>query len=176
MTAPVPFGSGADPAGRAAQSPPGPGVAPPFAAPPTDRSYATLWIGLGVGALVLVLCCVGGIFGLGALAATGVAQVKAEARTTVTRYLTALKEQRYDAAYSQLCPDLADQQTRTEFAAAQRDAPRVVDFSIGEAQVGSVIVVPATVQYDGGETRTERYGLSQQGRTATLKVCSVTRR
>ena len=47
--------------------PPGPGAAPPFAAPPTDKNKRGLWIGLGVGGLVLLLCCVGGIFGVGVL-------------------------------------------------------------------------------------------------------------
>ena len=49
--------------------PPGPGAAPPFAAPPTDRNKRGLWIGLIAGGLALVLCCVGGVFGIAVLAA-----------------------------------------------------------------------------------------------------------
>src|SRR5437016_152585 len=61
MTGGYPVGPSADVDPDVPSPPRGPGVAPPFAAPPTDRSRKSLWIGLGVGALLLVLCCVGGV-------------------------------------------------------------------------------------------------------------------
>ncbi|MFG2053728.1 hypothetical protein ACGFI9_06805 [Micromonospora sp. NPDC048930] len=67
---PQPPTSGA-PYPPAGQFPPAPGGAyppapgQPFAAPPTKKSNKGLWIGLGVGALVLLLlCCGGGIFAI----------------------------------------------------------------------------------------------------------------
>src|SRR4051794_15605559 len=67
--------------------PPGPGVTPPFTAPPSDRDRRGLWLGLGVAAVMLVLCCVGGAVGVGLLAVSTSRQVQTTARATVVRYL-----------------------------------------------------------------------------------------
>jgi len=161
MTAPLP--------------PPGPGVVPPFAAPPTDRNRAALWIGLGVGALVLVLCCVGGVVGVGLLINSGVNQIRSDARAVVTTYLTALQTHHYDDAYDQLCPTLTRSQSLAQFTAVERDKPQVVSFELSDAQIGNAIVVPAQVRYDDGETVAERYRLEQASGTGVLSVCGSAR-
>ena len=92
------------PDGEVPAPPRGPGVAPPFAAPPTDRNRRGLWIGLGVGGLVLVLCCVGGLFGFGLILVSGAEKVKTEAHQVVTDYLSALQREDYNKAYDLLCP------------------------------------------------------------------------
>src|SRR5262245_28432235 len=66
--------------------PPGPGVQPPFAAPPTDGDRTRVWVGLGVGAAALVLCCLGGLAGLAGLIYTGTQAIDEQSRVTVDRY------------------------------------------------------------------------------------------
>src|SRR5689334_21469307 len=95
--------------------PPGPGVASPFAAPPRDRDNKRLWISLGVGGAVLLLCCVGGILGIGILASGSEDIVKSQATAVVTTYLEGLEKQNYRVAYDQLCNDITRQMSFAEF-------------------------------------------------------------
>src|SRR3954447_8667918 len=84
--------------------PTGPGVVTPFAAPPRDRDLKGLWIGLGVGGLVLVLCCVGGVLGIAFLIPYADSLGKAQVASVVEDYLTALRNQDYATAHDEyLC-------------------------------------------------------------------------
>jgi len=154
--------------------PRGPGVAPPFAAPPTDRNRKALWIGLGIGGLALVLCCVGGLFGFGLIVVSGADRVKTQAHQVVDDYLVDLQRQDYDKAYDLLCARLTARTSPEEYAAQQRDQPRPVSHTVGQTQIGSVIVVPAAVHYDNGSNRDLQFQLSQDTGTGELKVCAVT--
>src|SRR4051812_773321 len=95
--------------------PKGPGVAPPFAVPPRDRDNKRLWIGLGIGGLVVVLCCVGGVLGIGVIASGGEDLVRGQAGSVVRTYLDALAEQSYTDAYDQLCNKITDRLPRRDF-------------------------------------------------------------
>src|SRR3954471_21227173 len=85
--------------------PPGPGVVAPFSAPPRDRDRRGLWIGLGVGGLILVLCCVGGIVGIVLLLPYADSLGKAQVAAVVEDYLTAVRDRDYTTARRQLCDD-----------------------------------------------------------------------
>jgi hypothetical protein len=166
---PAPVPDGPD----ALAPPPGPGVMPPFAAPPTDRNRRTLWIGLIVGGLALVLCGVGGLFGFGVIAVAGADQVKQQARQAVEDYLKALRDEDYPTAYRLRCPALNRQETLDQFAASQREQPRPVDYRPGEVRIGNQVIVPVEVRYDDGEQRSQRFTLSQDRGTGELKVCGI---
>jgi hypothetical protein len=147
--------------------PPGPGVQAPFVAPPTDgvkrrRGWA---IGLSIGT-VLVLC-LGGVVGVAILLTRVVAE---QAEASVTRYLTALRDANYDAAYGELCDRIRISTSRQEFEAAE-SAHRVTGFDVGGAILSEPeIVVPATVESAGG-SRSVRYQIDQDDQTGALKVC-----
>ncbi|MGC9669298.1 hypothetical protein ACNTMW_22405 [Planosporangium sp. 12N6] len=158
------------PAG-APEPPPGPGVTPPFAAPPTDRDRRGLWIGLGLGALVLVLCCVGGLAGFGLLAVSGTRQVQTQATEEVSGYLDAIEAADYDAAYSHLCSPMKRQVSRAEFAARQEDGPRLTSYVVHQPQVGNTIVVPADLRYQDGTSSLHRYRLRQESGSQELRIC-----
>ncbi|GII24605.1 Rv0361 family membrane protein [Planosporangium mesophilum] len=155
----------------AAAPPPGPGVTPPFTAPPVDRNRGGLWIGLGVGALVLVLCCVGGLAGFGLLTVGGIRQLETQATEEVSGYLDALEAGDYDAAYSHLCSDLKRNLTSTEFAARQRDEPQIMSYRIQQPQVGNTVIVPAEVRYEDGTSALRRYEVRQEPGGQELRVC-----
>ncbi|MBN1172472.1 MAG: hypothetical protein JXA67_09890 [Micromonosporaceae bacterium] len=124
---------------------------PPFAAPPAQRDAKRLWIGLGAGALVMVLCCVGGLVGLGFLYAGSVQEADFNARQLVIQYLEALQDRDYPAAYRLLCDDLTDDRSLQTFSRIERQDP-VVGFSVAE-DVGSDpensadLLVDANVSY-----------------------------
>ncbi|HEX6501400.1 MAG TPA: hypothetical protein VF054_20570 [Micromonosporaceae bacterium] len=159
----------------APEPPPGPGVRPPFAAPPSDRDRTRLWIGLGVGALALVVCCVGSLFGLGILAVAGGNELTSQARQVVTDYLDALRAARYDNAYDLLCEPLRQRETEEEFAARMSGGARVVDFTVGTPRVGNEIVVPADVTVASGRRVAQSFTLAQDRSAETrLKICQVT--
>jgi hypothetical protein len=153
------------------EPPPGPGVTPPFTAPPADRNRRGLWIGLGAGALVLVLCCVGGIAGFGLLLVGTNKQVQTQATQVVRDYLHALETGDYGTAYSHLCSDLKGQVTATEFAAEQARQPRPTSYLIHQPQIGNAIIVPVDVRYEDGTSMRRRYELRQESGAQELTIC-----
>jgi hypothetical protein len=156
------------------EPPPGPGVTPPFTAPPTDRNRRGLWIGLGVGALVVILCCVGGVFGFGLLAVNTSKQLEANATEVVRGYLDALEGRDYDKAYSYLCPTLTKRLSANEFAEQQQVRPRPVDYRLGKPEIGSTVVVPANVSYSDGTAALRQYTLTQEAGSTDLHICGST--
>lgn len=153
------------------EPPPGPGVTPPFTAPPADRNRRGLWIGLGIGALAIVLCCVGGVFGFGLLAVNTSKQLETNATEVVRGYLDALEGRDYDKAYSYLCPAITGRLSANEFAQQQQTRPRPVDYRLEKPQIGNTIVVPANVSYSDGSSVLRRYTLSQKPGTTDLQIC-----
>jgi hypothetical protein len=128
-------------------APRGPGVTPPFTVPPTDRDSRSVWIGLGVTALVLVLCCVGGLVGVGVLFAGGVREAKTQARQTVEEYLGALRRSDYRGAYHLLCESRTQDESLATFTRRSQQDP-VTGFTTGAVtDANSELVVAATVQY-----------------------------
>lgn len=160
------------PPGWPEQVPPGPGVRPPFAAPPAERDRRRLWIGIAVGVVALLLCCGGGVVAFGALSVAGANQIRQESRNTVTGYLTALRDREWGTAYSLTCSTRRNVQSLEEFATAQQDQPRVTSWTLGDTEIsGSTVIQPADVRYADATGRTVRFRLIRDGSTAGLKVC-----
>lgn len=156
--------------GGAPGAPPGPGVAPPFAAPPTDRNTKGLWVGLGVGGLVLLLCCVGGIAGLVVLTAGGNRIVESEARAVVSQFLGSLVREDYLEAYDVVCSDYTEENSIEAFE-QRASSPTIERFTIDAVDVTDAgdIVATASLGLSGGVTQTRDYPLVQD--MDGLKVC-----
>jgi hypothetical protein len=153
--------------------PPGPGVTPPFTAPPTDRNRRGLWIGLGAGVLVLLLCCAGGLASLGLLIVGTNKQIQTQATDTVRAHLDALETRDYDTAYSYLCSAMKKQVTIGEFTARQEAGPRLMAYVLHQPQIGNAIVVPADVRYEDGTAVSRRYELRQESGGQELRICAI---
>ena len=149
--------------------PRGPGVAPPFAAPPTDRNRRGLWIGLGVGAVVLVLCAVGGVAGIFVLYRASIDQAKREGTTVVTVYLNALRGNDFNTAHAQLCPRLAREVPPSRLAAQYRAEP-FTGFRLDEPRLTSVIEVTAHLDTSSGQVD-RTFELQAQGQI--YKICGI---
>ncbi|MCG5443318.1 hypothetical protein ACIBEF_05655 [Micromonospora sp. NPDC050795] len=152
--------------------PPGPGVAPPFAAPPTEGRRTRLWIGLGVGALAVVLCCGGGGTAVVGLAVSGVQAIREQARTVTGDYYQALVERNYGRAYDQLCDDAQRRESRPEFERRAAAEPQVTGFRVGEVDT-TYLTVPVDVTLDGGDRERQQVSLGQDGQTGGVEVCEV---
>lgn len=154
--------------------PAGPGVQPPFPAPPRDGERKRVWIGLGVGAVALVLCCVGGVVGFGGLIVTGMQAVSEQAKVTVGDYLKALTERRYPDAYRLLCDEAQARESEAAFARRIGAGPQVAGYTVGKPDTNQQpVVVPAEVSYDSGQQRSLRFTLTQDRDNAKLEICRV---
>ncbi|WP_432830185.1 Rv0361 family membrane protein [Dactylosporangium sp. CA-092794] len=144
--------------------PRGPGVLAPFAAPPRDRDLRGLWWTLGIGGLVAVLCCVGGIVGIGFLIPYANSLGQAQVAAVVEDYLTAVRDEDYATARRQLCDTEARTHTVGWFE-DHYDQNRVTDFTVNadDVRITDQIVVPARVEQGG--TWTEQEYLMQQNGT-----------
>lgn len=154
--------------------PAGPGVQPPFAAPPVDGDRTRVWVGLGVGAVALVLCCVGSVVGFGGLIVTGMQAISEQAKVTVDNYLGALAERRYADAYGLLCDELQARESADAFARRVGRGPQVASYTVGTPETErQPIMVPADVRYDSGQQRTLRFTLTQDRDNGRLEICDV---
>lgn len=160
------------PAGPAPRPPDGPGVQPPFSAPPRDQNRRGLWIGLALGAVASVVCCVGGVAGFGLLALGSAEQLSRAATATVTSYYQALEDKDYLRAYGYLCRDLTRRLTPDEYATLERGAPGVLAFQVGKPMTAPELTVPVHVEYADGTDGTRQVELTQeQAASQTLRVC-----
>jgi hypothetical protein len=129
--------------------PPGPGVAPPFVAPPADRNRRGLWIGLGVGGVLLLLCCVGGVFGIGVLIVGTIDEAKRQATAVVEEYLNATIDRDFDRARDQFCPDLAAGLDPADLAAEASRQP-FDSYRLEEPRLAGSIEVTAHLAVGAG--------------------------
>jgi hypothetical protein len=153
--------------------PAGPGVQPPFAAPPTEGDQRRVWIGLGVGGLAVLLCCIGGVIGIAALLLTSVQAIDEQARATVRHYLDAIQAHEYDDAYGLLCDAAQNQESRDEFAQRISSEPDIASYQLEQTQVAEQVIVPADVQYAGGERESINFVLAQDRDTGQFEVCGT---
>ncbi|MFC7545351.1 hypothetical protein [Plantactinospora sp. GCM10030261] len=153
--------------------PSGPGATPPFAAPPTEGRSLRLWLGLGAGALVAVLCCGGGGAALVGLVVSGTQAVNEQAQVVVGDYLRAVKDKEYDDAYRLLCDSDQQRESPSEFTDRLSAEPDIASYDVGEATVSTDISVPVTVTYSGGNQQAQRITLAQDRGTGQFEVCGV---
>ncbi|MDG4832673.1 hypothetical protein O7627_25675 [Solwaraspora sp. WMMD1047] len=155
------------------EPPRGPGVRPPFPAPPSEGRTARLWLGLGVAALAVLLCCGGGSVALVGFAISGSEAISEQAQVVVGDYFEAVREGQYGEAYSLLCDEAREQETRAEFERRISAEPEIDSYQVGEATFGIELVVPVDVSYAGGGRDSLRAELAQDSQDASLKVCRV---
>ncbi|MEH1011850.1 hypothetical protein V6U90_01820 [Micromonospora sp. CPCC 206060] len=153
--------------------PPGPGVAPPFAAPPTEGRSTRLWVGLGVGALAALLCCGGGTAAVVGLVVTGTEAVGEQARAVTGDYYQALSAEQYDKAYALLCDDVRSRESRGQFERRVAAEPQIASYRVGEPELTNEVTVPVQVTFAGGGTDDQRVELTQDRQTGSLEVCGV---
>lgn len=155
------------------EPPPGPGVVPPFAAPPTEGRTVRTWLGVGAGALALLLCCGGGGSALFGLAVTSTKAAAEQARVVTGDYYQALQDRQYDRAYQLLCDDVQQHESLTQFERQVGSEPNVTAYQVGEPQVGNTVVVPVEVTRAGTGTETQHVRLVPDSGGGGLEVCGI---
>jgi hypothetical protein len=135
----------------------GPGVVPPFVAPPREGVKRRRWIGVGVGVAIGVLCCGGGGVAFVGLSLAIRHQQLTDAQTVVTKYLDDKKNAHFASAYQLLCAGLKDQYTLAEFTAQVIKEP-IIDFVVAPALAsGNAATVSVSIDYINGSNSEEEY-------------------
>lgn len=153
--------------------PPGPGVTPPFPAPPIEGRSVRLWARLGVAGLAVMLCCGGGLAAAVGLIVVTAQAINEQAQSVVSGYLDDVRAGRYSEAYEHLCEELQDRETRRQFAARVADEPAINDYEIRDVSMVNEIAVPVDVTYRGGGQETLTFVLVQDQSTGALEVCGI---
>jgi hypothetical protein len=152
--------------------PRGPGVRTPFAVPPTERDRRRLWLTLGIGGALLVLCCGVGAFGVGALAVAQTRALRQQATSVVHQYLDGLSAHDYVKSYGLLCAKVRRATNVDEFTRTQEGRPQVSSYVLEDPQLsGQDVTVNATITVEGGGTDHRRFTLSADSDTAQLRIC-----
>jgi hypothetical protein len=157
---PVPSGPSVPP------PPPGPGAAPPFAAPPTERDKRRTWIGIGVAAVMLVLCCVGGAGGVGVVIWGGIEQSKDQAAAVVEEFLERIDQSEPTLARQLICDELPPRVTANELV-DRTESIGFRSFQIGEPQLTNTIDVPVTLT-TGSSTLRQLYLVGAEGTSTCI--------
>ncbi|MEQ4303647.1 hypothetical protein ABNF97_20085 [Plantactinospora sp. B6F1] len=154
--------------------PPGTGVEPLFAAPPSEGRGARLWLGLGVAALAVVLFCGGGGAALVGLLISGSQALNEQAKAVVTDYLDALDDDDFRKAYDLLCESAQQRESPAEFERRVSSEPEIASFRIGDVSLTSELSVPVDVTYASGGQDNLQARLAQDQSTGELRVCDIT--
>ncbi|WP_203660643.1 Rv0361 family membrane protein [Actinocatenispora rupis] len=155
-------------------TPRGPGVVVPFAAPPRERN-PRIWIGVIVLCAVVLLCGGGGIAGFIGFTVYETNQVS----DTADRFLTALQDQRFAAAYQMQCRQARAEQTQQEFVDELSREPKLDSHTLDAPEAlqsgSSAYVVPAQLRFADGQDKTERIVVVSEAAASggSLKVCGV---
>ncbi|MEU5941558.1 hypothetical protein ABZ807_20765 [Micromonospora sp. NPDC047548] len=152
--------------------PPGPGVAPPFAAPPTEGGRKRLLLGLGVGALALLICCGGGGAALVGLTVSNVRAIEEQGHTVTDAYYRALERKEYGAAYDKLCDDARRRESRAQFTQRVAAEPAVAAYRVGKVDPNA-LTVPVDVTFSGGFRETQKVTLAPDQQTGDMEVCGI---
>jgi hypothetical protein len=155
--------------------PAGPGVQPPFVAPPTDGTRRRRWIGVSVAAGAVVLLCLGGAGAFAAVLGLGAKAVMDEARQSVTLYLNDLRDGQFGHAWSRLCPAQQQRISSAEFIQDEAAKPRIQRFELGQVSIGNDVLVPASLTRAGSSAAQHvTYVMAQNPQTGQLEVCGET--
>jgi hypothetical protein len=152
--------------------PQGPGVFPPFPAPPVEGRGRRVGLALGLGAGVLVL-----ILGAGVAAAAGLMRVMSsalneQADVVVGDYLEALRDREWSQAYDQLCPQAKEQETEAQFTSRVSTEEPITAWDVGNVELVQ-LSAPVSVTYSDGDTADLRAYLGQNRQTGGFEVCRV---
>ena len=152
--------------------PQGPGVQPPFPAPPVEGRGKRIGLGLGVGAGVLVLVCGGGLAALIGVIISSNGALQERAEVAVGGYLDALHDKRYDRAYDLLCEQAQQDESPAEFRERVSSEEPITSYTVGDFNT-LTLSVPVEATYGDGNTADLQAYLGQDPDTGAFEVCEL---
>jgi hypothetical protein len=152
--------------------PQGPGVQPPFPAPPVEGRGRRIGLGLAIGAGVLVLICGGGVAALFGVLASGQGALQERADVAISTYLDAVHDKKYEQAYELLCERAQRDETAGEFRERVAAEEIFASYKIGKLDVVTMSV-PVNGTYADGDVVQARAYLGQDPDTGDFEVCEL---
>jgi hypothetical protein len=152
--------------------PHGPGVHPPFPAPPVEGRGRRIGVGLGIGAGVLLLVCGGGAAALVGLGASMTKALEERAYVAVRGYLDALRANDVEKAYKLLCDSAQQDETQAEFRERIASAQPIKQYALGTFDLVTLTVPVSATYADGGSADLQAH-LDQDEDTGAFEVCEL---
>jgi hypothetical protein len=152
--------------------PQGPGVQPPFPAPPVEGRGKRVGLSIGIAVGVVVLVCGGGLTAMIGLLASSQSSAQEHADAAVSGYLNALRDGKYDKAYDLLCDEAQQDETRAEFQQRASDEPVVRTYTMGKFDMLS-FTMPVAATYDNGTRAQLQAYLGSDRTTGAFEVCEI---
>jgi hypothetical protein len=175
MTTPVsqPSAAYGTPGSSGPPAPPqGPGVYPPFPAPPVEgrgrRRALGIW--LGIGAFLLVAG--GGLAAVIGIVSVGSKALDERADAAVSSYLDAVGDRRYDDAYDMLCESARSSESKSAFTERVSGEEPISRYDVGTLDLRT-LTVPVDVRYASGSGAQLQAYLEQNTSTGAFEVCSI---
>jgi hypothetical protein len=154
-------------------SPPqGPGVHPPFPAPPVEGKGKRIGVALGIAATVLVLVCGGGGIALVGLGTSAQGAMDERAQAAVRGYLSAVQNRNYDRAYDLLCDQTQQDESPAEFRDRIAQQPVITKYQLGTFDLVR-LSVPVEATFENGQTDQLDALLAQDRSTGEFEVCEL---
>ncbi|HWS39517.1 MAG TPA: hypothetical protein VN408_43080 [Actinoplanes sp.] len=153
--------------------PPGPGVHPPFPAPPVEGRGKRFGTTAAIVAGVLVLVCGGGAIAGGGFLTAFSSALDEQAGVVVSRYLDDLRDRDFEGAYQQLCEDARLDETPADFTGRMQGLEPFEDYEVGDLSLGMRITVPVQLLYADGDRSRVDADLTQNTSTGKFEVCGL---
>ena len=150
----------------------GPGVRPPFPAPPVEGKGRRIGWGLGIGAGVVLLVCGGGVAAAVGLATSASGALNEQAHVVVGKYLDTLRARDFDKAYGMLCEQARRDESAAEYRSRIAEMDPIARYQMGELNIVDMSV-PVDVTHTGGGTEQLDAYLGQNRETGAFEVCDL---
>ena len=152
--------------------PQGPGVQPPFPAPPVEGRGKRVGLSIGVALGVVVLVCGGGLAAFIGILASSQSSAQEHANAAVSGYLNALRDGKYDKAYDLLCDEARQNESQAEFRERVSGEPVVRTYTMGKFDV-LTFSMPVDATYDNGDNAQLEAYLGSDRTTGAFEVCEI---
>jgi len=152
--------------------PRGPGVHPPFPAPPVEGRGRRIGLGLGLGAGVLLLVCGGGAAAAVGLVTVVGSALNEQADVVVSHYLDALRDREWSKAYDMLCEQAKQRENEAQFTSRVAAAEPIASWDVGTVDLVR-LAAPVAVTYADGDTADLHAYFGQSRETGGFEVCGV---
>jgi hypothetical protein len=152
--------------------PQGPGVQPPFPAPPVEGRGKRIGLSIGIAVGVVVLVCGGGLGAMIGVLASSQSSAQEHANAAVSGYLNALRDGKYDKAYDLLCDKAREDESPAEFRRRVAAEPVVRSYTMGKFDV-LTFSMPVEATYDNGSSAQLEAYLGSDRTTGAFEVCEI---
>ncbi|MEU8242125.1 hypothetical protein AB0C07_28060 [Actinoplanes missouriensis] len=152
--------------------PPGPGVHPPFPAPPVEGRGRRVGLSLGITGGVLLLVCGGGAAAVAGLTAAMDDALNEQVDVVVGRYVQAVQNRDFARSYDLLCPAAQRAESESAYTSRLSATEPFSAYQIGDLDL-VYASVPVQLTYPDGRTETVEAELSQNTSTGAFEVCDL---